>query len=192
MWFNGDNRNLSTDPGYGAGFGFATSADAVDWQPNNHNPIDFNTLSPTGKKNILIKVVKLGGLYHFFYLKDEPGGRTYYHAVSRDGIQLSENAPIAIRDFDLVAATVFTNDDSDRIAAILHKADSYYMAISLDGINFSISNIPITFNNPLFSASDVVIEGRAIKIYGTISYGNINWNYGNIVIGVAVGQLGHG
>ncbi len=48
LWFNGSNSNLASDPGYGTGFGYATSTDAVHWTFDSNDPIRWELNSPNG------------------------------------------------------------------------------------------------------------------------------------------------
>ena len=45
LWFNGNNRNLSSDSGFGSGFGYATSPDGINWTWDSSNPIRWELMT---------------------------------------------------------------------------------------------------------------------------------------------------
>jgi hypothetical protein len=188
LWFYGDNRNLSSDPGYASGFGYATSSDGINWTMDSNDPIRLELNSPSGNGFNLEEVVKFGGAYHAYYIDHNPAGDVQLHAVSNDGIHFSGDAPIAIASgYNLVAATTLSLAGAETIFAVLQKADLSYWGTSTDGVNFNIGgqiNLPAGFG-----VSDITIDNDVINFFGTVSVGNVNWNFDNEVIQYATGSF---
>ena len=187
LWFNGDNSNLSTDPGYATGFGYATSPDGINWTFADENPIRLEANSPSGNAISLREVVKLDGQYIAYYLDRSPEGDVLYRAVSSDGINFSNDTPLAFgSEYNLAAATVI-DGPTPLIFSVWSKDGQLYAATSEDGVDFDITQA-VDFPEGL-GVNDIVIEGDQIKLFGALGVGNVNWNFGNTVIQYATAEL---
>jgi hypothetical protein len=182
LWFNGDNSNLSSDPGYKSGFGYATSIDGINWSFDANNPIRFELNSPSGNGIDLDEVVKLNGQYIAYYVNHNPSGDVLNYAVSADGIHFSNDAPLGVPGgYALLAATTANIGGTNTVFAVLQDSigiDHY--ATSTDGANFTIGGIVNVPSN--FGVTDVLFDGSQIKFFGDNGVGNVNWSFGNINI----------
>jgi hypothetical protein len=183
-WFNGDNSNLDTDPGYGAGFGLATSPDAIDWTMSASNPIRWELNQPLGTAVNLVSVVDLNGQYDGYFISSTPSGDTLESAVSADGATFVHESPvIAPAGYTMLTATVTTVNTHPIVFSVWQKGNTEYYGISHDGLHFAIDG---TINLPAyFSTSSVVVADGQIQFYGSEGVGNINWSYGNEIIDYA-------
>jgi hypothetical protein len=93
-WLNGDNSDLDTDPGYGTGFGLATSPHAVNWTMSAANPIRWELNVPNGTSLDLVGVVALNGRYDAYYLSNTPAGAVVETAASVNGATFSGDQPV--------------------------------------------------------------------------------------------------
>jgi uncharacterized membrane protein len=179
LWFNGDNRNLSSDPGYGSGFGYATSTDGINWSFDANNPIRFELNSPSGNGMHLDEVVKLNGQYIAYYTNHNPSGDVLNYAISADGIHFSNDAPLSVpAGYALLAATTANISGTNTVFAVLQDSSGIdHYATSTDGANFTIGGIVNVPSN--FSITDVLFDGSQIKFFGDNGVGNVNWSFGN-------------
>jgi Ca2+-binding RTX toxin-like protein len=183
LWFNGNNSNLSTDFGFGSGFGYATSPDGINWTWDSNNPIRWELNSPSGNGFDIIEVVSFGGQYHAYFLDRNPTGDILYHATSSDGVHFSDETPVGVGSgYNLEAAT--TVDGT--VFGVWSNGAEHYYGTSVDGVNFTIEG---TINNLPFAVNDVRIDSGSIEFYGSNDVGNINWSYGNTVIQYATAAL---
>jgi hypothetical protein len=183
LWFGGNNRNLSTDHGFGSGFGYATSPDGINWTLDPSNPIRWELNSPSGNGFDLIEVVSFGGEYHAYFNDRNPTGDILYHATSSDGVNFSDQAAVAVGSgYNLEAAT--TVDGA--IFGVWSDGAARYYGRSADGVNFTIEG---SIQNLPFGVNDVRIDDGTIEFYGTADVGNINWEFGNTVIQYATALL---
>ena len=188
LWFDGDNRNLSSDQGYASGFGYATSSDGINWTMDANNPTRVELNNPSGNGFNLEEVVKFGGAYHAYYVDHNPSGDVQRHAVSSDGIHFTGDAPIGIATgYNLAAATTLSLGGVETVFAVLQKNGLSYWGTSTDGVNFNIGgqiDLPAGFG-----VSDVMFDNGLIKFFGTVGAGNVNWGFGNEVIQYATGSF---
>jgi Ca2+-binding RTX toxin-like protein len=183
LWFSGNNRNLSSDPGFGSGFGYATSPDGINWTWDSNNPIRWELNSPAGNGFDMREVVSFGGQYHAYFLDYNPTGNILYHATSTDGMHFSDETPVGLgAGYYLEAAT--TRDGA--IFGVWNNGGTRYYGTSTDGVNFTIEG---SIQNLPFGVNDVRINGGTIEFYGTAGVGNINWSFGNTVIQYATASL---
>jgi Ca2+-binding RTX toxin-like protein len=183
LWFNGNNRNLSSDSGFGSGFGHATSPDAINWTWDSNNPIRWELNTPAGNGFDVREVLSFGGQYHAYFLDHNPTDDILYHATSTDGVHFSDETPVGLgAGYYLEAAT--TRDGA--IFGVWSNGGAHYYGTSTDGVNFTIEG---AIQNLPFGVNDVRINGGAIEFYGTAGVGNINWSYGNTVIQYATASL---
>lgn len=116
LWFDGSNSNLVSDPGFGTGFGYATSPDGTHWTWDPDNPVRWELNSPSGNGFDLREVVSFGGQYHAYFFDRNPGGDILYHATSSDGMNFSGETPVGVASgYDLEAATA---DRRNRIRCV--------------------------------------------------------------------------
>jgi CARDB/FG-GAP-like repeat/RTX calcium-binding nonapeptide repeat (4 copies)/Bacterial pre-peptidase C-terminal domain/Lipase (class 3) len=179
LWFNGDNSNLSSDPGYKSGFGYATSTDGINWTFDANNPIRFELNSPSGNGIDLDEVVKLNGQYIAYYVNHNPSGDVPNYAVSADGIHFSNDSPLSVpAGYALLAATTANISGTNTVFAVLQDSSGIdHYATSTDGVNFTIGGIVNVPSN--FSITDVLFDGSQIKFFGDNGVGNVNWSFGN-------------
>jgi Ca2+-binding RTX toxin-like protein len=183
LWFNGSNRNLATDPGFGSGFGYATSPDGVNWTFASDNPIRWELNSPSGNGFGLTEVVSFGGQYHAYFVDRNPTGDILYHATSSDGVHFSGQTPVGVGSgYVLEAATTVGR----AVFGVWSNGGARYYGRSTDGVNFTIEG---AIQNLPFGVNDVRIDGGKIEFYGTAGVGNINWSFGNAVIQHATATL---
>ena len=178
LWFNGNNRNLATDLGYGTGFGLATSTDGINWTFSS-DPIRWELNTPNGTGISLEEVVKLDNRYFAYYANTTPAGTIQDYAVSTDGKNFSGDAPLGLPGgYTLSAARVAVIDGVSTVLAIASDASgaSHYVT-STDGVNFAVGD-PIKLP-PNFGPSDLLVENGQVEILGGIGVGNVNWSYGN-------------
>ena len=176
LWFQGDNTNLSTDAGRVSGFGHASSTDGTHWTIDP-TPI---RLEPWPLGVGLASVAVLDDKYYAYLMYVEGG--TQYVASSTDGINFSPDVLLnAPNGYHLLATTTTTIGGQSNIVGIWQAAGSTYYGLSSDGVNFTMQDqIDIPAN---FGVTSALIEGNRLQLFGDISVGNINWNYGNVVIG---------
>jgi hypothetical protein len=180
LWFNGDNSNLSSDPSFGSGFGYATSTDGINWTINP-NPIRF----ASGSGFDLVGVVKLGSQYDAYYTT----GGILYEAMSNDGFNFTNDTQVnAPQGYSLQALTTTTVGGIQELFAIWQDSGGVdHYAVSTDGVNFTIEgnvNLPSGFG-----VNDVRIANGQIQLFGTVGVGNVNWSFGNEVIQYATAPL---
>jgi Ca2+-binding RTX toxin-like protein len=186
LWFYGDNRNSSFDPGYGTGFGYATSTDGITWTTGN--PIRFELNSPIGNGFDLREVVSFNGVYHAYFIDRNPTGDVFYHATSSDGLNFSGDAPVNVpAGYRMVAATLNTANVPPSILSVWEKDGTSYFGSSTDGSNFTIGNATGMPSN--FNVSEIMIEGSQVRLFGSVDVGNVNWAYGNTEIRYATVPL---
>jgi Ca2+-binding RTX toxin-like protein len=183
LWFGGSNSNLASDPGFGSGFGYATSPDAIHWTWDPGNPIRWELNSPSGNGFDLREVVSFGGQFHAYFIDRNPGGDILYHATSTDGVHFSGETPVELEaGYHLESATT----RGGAIFGVWSNGVTHTYGTSTDGVHFaaagSVQNLP-------FDVNDLRIDGTNIEFYGTANVGNINWGYGNFVIQHATAQL---
>jgi Ca2+-binding RTX toxin-like protein len=183
LWFSGSNRNLATDPGFGSGFGYATSPDGTNWTFASDNPIRWELNSPSGNGFGLTEVVSFGGQYHAYFVDRNPTGDILYHATSSDGVHFSGQTAVGIGSgYVLEAATTVGR----AVLGVWSNGGARYYGRSTDGVNFTIEG---AIQNLAFDVNDVRIDGGTIEFYGTAGVGNINWSFGNAVIQHATATL---
>jgi hypothetical protein len=189
LWFNGDNSNLSSDPGYKSGFGYATSTDGINWSFDANNPIRVELNSPSGNGIDLDEVVKLNGQYIAYYVNHNPSGDVLNYAVSADGIHFSNDAPLSVpAGYALLAATTANISGTNTVFAVLQDSSGVdHYATSTDGANFTIGGIVNVPSN--FGVTDVLFDGSQIKFFGDNGVGNVNWGFGNINIEYATAAI---
>jgi hypothetical protein len=88
-WFNGDNTNLSTDPGATSGFGYATSTDGIHWTQAATNPIRNDLVASS---YILNEIVKINGTFDAYYSRNGVS----YEASSLDGVVFTNDTPVIV------------------------------------------------------------------------------------------------
>lgn len=188
LWFYGDNSNLSGDPGFGSGFGLATSTDAINWTWNPGNPIRWEINAPQGNGFNLTEVVKLGGQYHAYFTDQDPAGDVLKHAVSADGITFSGDAQLTLpTGYQLRAATTARDGNTEYVLAVLESGGVQHYGTSLDGVNFTIQG---TTDLPsAFGTGEILVKDGQVHFFGTVGVGNVNWNFGNAVIQSATAPL---
>jgi pimeloyl-ACP methyl ester carboxylesterase len=189
LWFNGDNSNLSSDPGFKSGFGYATSTDGINWSFDANNPIRVELNSPSGNGIDLDEVVKLNGQYIAYYVNHNPSGDVLNYAISTDGIHFSNDAPLGVPGgYALLAATTANISGTNTVFAVLQDSSGVdHYATSTDGANFTIGgivNVPSNFN-----ITDVLFDGSQIKFFGNNDVGNVNWGFGNTNIEYATAAV---
>jgi hypothetical protein len=179
LWLNGDNSNLSSDPGYKSGFGYATSPDGINWSFDANNPIRIELNSPSGNGIDLDEVVKLNGQYIAYYVNHNPSGDVLNYATSADGIHFSNDAPLSVPGgYGLLAATTATISGTNTVFAVLQDSSGVdHYATSTDGASFTIGGIVNVPSN--FSITDVLFDGSQIRFFGDNGVGNVNWSFGN-------------
>ncbi len=189
LWFNGDNSNLSSDPGYKSGFGYATSTDGINWSFDANNPIRVELNSPSGNGIDLDEVVKLNGQYIAYYVNHNPSGDVLNYAISADGIHFSSDAPLSVPGgYALLAATTANIGGTDRVFAVLQDSSGVdHYATSTDGANFTIGGIVNVPSN--FGITNVLFDGGQIKFFGDNGVGNVNWSFGNTNIEYATAAI---
>jgi hypothetical protein len=182
LWFNGDNSNLSSDPGYKSGFGYATSPDGINWSFDAGNPIRVELNSPSGNGIDLNEVVKLNGQYIAYYVNHNPSGDVLNYATSADGIHFANDAPLSVpAGYSLLAATTANISGANTVFAVFQDSSGVdHYATSTDGASFTIGGIVNVPSN--FSMTDVLFDGSQIKFFGDNGVGNVNWGFGNINI----------
>ena len=180
-WFNGDNSNLDTDPGYGTGFGLATSPDAVNWTMSAANPIRWELNVPNGTSFDLVGVVALNGHYDAYYVSNTPNGDVLETAASINGATFGDDHPVvAPPGYTMLAATTATVDKHAIVFSVWQHGSLEYYATSRDGLHFTIDGqIGLPAN---FGTNSLVITDGNIDFYGAVSVGNVNWAYGNTII----------
>jgi hypothetical protein len=189
LWFNGNNSNLSSDPGYGTGFGYATSTDGVHWTQDPDNPIRFKLNNPNGNGFDLREVVKFNGQYDAYFVNHSPTGDILYEAQSGDGIHFSGDTPVEIAGgYTLLAATTASFGGTQEIFSVWQDSSrGNHYGISTDGLNFTIEG---TLSLPAnFGVNAIQIRNGELQIYGTVGVGNVNWSFGNDVIEYATAPL---
>lgn len=188
LWFYGDNSNLSSDPGFGSGFGLATSTDAINWTWNPGNPIRWEINAPQGNGFNLTEVVKLGGQYHAYFTDQDPAGDVLKHAVSADGITFSGDAQLTLpTGYQLRAATTARDGNTEYVLAVLESGGVQHYGTSLDGVNFTIQG---TTDLPsAFGTGEILVKNGQVNFFGTVGVGNVNWPFGNAVIQTASAEL---
>lgn len=181
LWFNGDNSNLSSDPGFGTGFGLATSSDGLNWTMSPSNPIEFELDNPNGTTYDLITVVNFEGKFEDYYTASTPSGTVLYTATSTDGATFTNVSSVNIpAGYALLAATTTTINGTPIIFSILQNGSTDYYGVSTDGKTFTIAgqlNLPADFQ-----VNSVLINNGQLQLYGSEGVGNVNWAYGNEVI----------
>ncbi len=188
-WFNGDNSNLSSDPGYASGFGFATSTDGANWTMSASNPIRDEPNSPPGTALNLISVVDFDGKYEAYYTNNAPTGSTLELVTSTDGATFTGDTVVTVPvGYTLLAATTTTSKGDPLIFSVWQDVNGIdYYGVSTDGLHFAIDG---TINLPsAFQTSSVLIINKSIDFFGTVDVGNINWAYGNTDIEEATAKL---
>jgi hypothetical protein len=180
-WLKGDNSDLDTDPGYGTGFGLATSPHAVNWTMSAANPIRWELNVPNGTSLDLVGVVALNGRYDAYYLSNTPAGAVVETAASVNGATFSGDQPVvAPPGYTMLAATTTTVDNHAIVFSVWQNGGVDYYATSRDGLHFTIDGqigLPADFS----TNSLAIVDGN-IDFYGGVGVGNVNWAYGNTVI----------
>jgi hypothetical protein len=192
LWFNGDNRNLDTESGYGTGFGLATSTDGLHWTFAASNPIRFqlNDHSSEFTGVDLQEVVQFGGDFLAYYVDHSPNGDVFDVATSTDGLNFTGDHAVGLAaGYTLTAATsTVLNGETTVLAVVQDKSGHNYIATSTDGTDFSVvaeTNLPIDMH-----VDTVTAVNGSLQFYGSVGVGNINWNYGNSDIEYATAQFG--
>ncbi len=177
-WFNGDNSNLSTDPGYATGFGFATSPDGVNWTWSTNNPIRSALNSPNGTSINLDDVVEFGGKYVAYYTSTTPSGSVVEEATSNDGADFSADTAVdAPAGYSLLAATTTTVHGKEAIFSVWQQGSTDYYGTSIDGVNFTIDGTISLASG--FDINNIIVQDGTITFFGSVGVGNVNWNFGN-------------
>jgi hypothetical protein len=185
LWFNGDNSNLTSDPGFASGFGYATSADGIHWTFDAGNPIRLELNSPSGNGIDLQEVVKLNGEYIAYYVNHNPTGDVQDYAVSSDGIHFSGDTSLDVpAGYNLLAATTANIGGTDTVFGVWRDSTGVdHYGTSTDGSHFNVEG---TLNLPSnFDVTDVLFDNGQIDFFGNNSVGNVNWAYGNTNIELA-------
>jgi Ca2+-binding RTX toxin-like protein len=183
LWFSGNNRNLSSDFGFGSGFGHATSPDGINWTWASENPIRWELNSPSGNGFDLREVVNFGGQYHAYFLDYNPTGNILYHATSSDGVHFFAETPVGVGSgYTLEAATTI----GGAVFGVWSNGGAHYYGTSTYGVNFTIEG---AIQNLPFGVNDIRINGGTIEFYGSADVGNVNWSFGNTVIQYATASL---
>jgi Ca2+-binding RTX toxin-like protein len=185
LWFNGDNSNLTSDPGFASGFGYATSADGIHWTFDASNPIRLELNSPSGNGIDLQEVVKLNGEFIAYYVNHNPTGDVQDYAISTDGIHFSGDASLDVpAGYNLVAATTANIGGTDTVFGVWRDSTGTdHYGTSADGSHFNVEG---TLNLPAnFDVTDVLFDNGQIDFFGNNSVGNVNWAYGNTNIELA-------
>ncbi|MGO9740455.1 MAG: putative Ig domain-containing protein [Roseiarcus sp.] len=189
LWFNGDNSNLTSDPGFGSGFGYATSTDGVNWTIAS-NPIRWELNNPDGTAVNLDEVVKFGGEYIAYYQNLSPSGFVVDYAVSADGQTFADDAAVVglpSGDNILAATTTILGGVNEVFAVVRDSSGGDHYATSTDGTTFSVQgalNVPADF-----TPNDVIVGNSEIELFGGENVGNVNWSYGNDNIEVVTAPL---
>ena len=189
-WFNGDNSNLSSDPGYETGFGFATSTDGGQtWTMSPANPIRETSNTPSGTDVNLIGVVDFNDKFVSYYASTVSGSTTFYTATSTDGATFSNDTQImgVPSGYSLLAISATTQNGVPTIFSVWQNGSTEYYGLSNDGINFSIGgsiNLPSNF-----TTNNILIANGQIQFFGTLDEGNVNWDFDNQAIAEATAPL---
>ena len=189
LWFNGDNSDLSSSPGYGTGFGYATSTDGVNWTIGA-NPIRWEMNSPSGTAVNLDEVVKFGAHYIAYYQNSTPSVSTIDYAISADGQNFSDDAAVSGLPIDdnIVAATTTVIYGVNMVFAIVQDANgAFHYATSTDGTHFDIRGAVTVPSG--FTPTDIIIQDDQIELFGDSAAGNVNWGYGNVNTAVVTAPL---
>lgn len=181
IYFGGDNSNLQTDPQNQEGWTRATSLDGINWTiPDAPIRVDVGP----GQGARLVEVVQTQDSYIAYWLDLNPdGNHVSMMATSSDGISFQNDQSVDYGDHYLETATFH---DGEVLGVFRPKTDNngtntLLLGRSSDGINFEFGET-ITTSKQVSVNELVVRDDGVVDFFAGYNEGNINWNFGNLVI----------
>lgn len=181
VYFGGDNSNLQTDPQNQEGWTRATSLDGINWViPEDPIRIDVGP----GQGARLKEVVQTDNGFIAYWLDLNPdGNHTSMVATSVDGITFDDDQSADYGDYLLETATFHNGEILGvfRSQTDNNGVNTFLLGRSIDGIEFTFGETITT--DKAIAANDLVVNADGVvDVYGAYNEGNINWNFGNLVI----------
>lgn len=181
VYFGGDNSNLQTDPQNQEGWTRATSLDGINWSiPEDPIRIDVGP----GQGARLKEVVQTEDGFIAYWLDLNPDGNNVSMvATSTDGIIFDDDQSADYGDYLLESATFHNGEVLGVFRSSIDNngASTFLLGRSLDGIEFTFGEA-ITTDKSIAVNDLIVTEDGVVELYGAFNEGNINWNFGNLVI----------